>query len=65
MSRSIFGYVSSQTTNTVPVSPQTLSVDYLLVGGGGGGGYGRSASGAGAGGGAGGMRTVTGELIAE
>ena len=31
------GYVSSLTTQTVPVSPQTLDVEFLLVGGGGSG----------------------------
>ena len=55
------GYVSSLTTQTSPVSPQTLDVEFLLVGGGGGGGGGASnINGAGGGGGAGGFKTGSG-----
>ena len=61
MTRSYLGYVSSQTTDTVPVSPQTLAVEFLLVaGGGGGGGNVNVGAGACGGGGAGGFITGTG-----
>ncbi|MBM4179643.1 MAG: hypothetical protein FJ211_09995, partial [Ignavibacteria bacterium] len=55
------GYVSSLTTQTVPVSPQTLSVEFLLVGGGGGGGsLAQAYTTAGGGGGGGGFVTGSG-----
>ena len=64
MTRSYMGYVSSLTENTTPVSPQTLSVEFLLVGGGAGGGKGGGGpSVSGGGGGAGGFVTGSGIIV--